>query len=532
MVAWLNSKIESIAGAAVILAGASFASKILGLVRNHVLAGTFGAGDTLDAYYAAFRIPDAIFQFVVLGALSAGFIPVFVELMEKKADHFRVAASILNILFIILAILAGLFMIFASQLQVLIAPGFSGEKLHNAVSLARIMALGPIFLGISAVLSGILQSYRRFLIYAIAPLFYNLGIIIGALWLVPHMGIQGLAWGVVGGAFLHMIVQWPAVRLLGFRWKPICEMRSASVRTIGWLSIPRIFGLAVTQINLFAITMLASKLPSGSLSVFNLASDIQSVPLGLFALSLATAAFPAFSEFAARDDREGFRKSFSSTARLILFFTIPFAVLLLLLRAQIVRVILGSGQFDWEDTIATADTLAFFSLSIFAQALLTLLVRALYAMKDTVSPLIAGALGVAINVVLAIYLRESFGVAGLALAFSIAMVVNLAVLWLMVRSRLGSLDEQYMIPALMKITIASMLMAMVIQGTKYAVAPYLNLQTGLGIFAQGAIAGLLGCTVFWGAALALRSEEAQHVRNAFAKRLFRVKHARPTEIVE
>lgn len=532
MVQWLNSKIETIAGAAVILAGASFASKILGLLRNHVLAGAFGAGDTLDAYYAAFRIPDAIFQFVVLGALSAGFIPVFVEVMERKGDHWRVATSVLNIMIGILVVISAVFVIFTPKLQMLIAPGFSGEKLDITIQLARIMALGPVFLGISAVLSGILQSYRRFVIYALAPLFYNLGIIIGARWLVPHFGIQGLAWGVVLGAFLHMFVQWPTVHALGFRARWGCDVRNSAVRTIGWLSLPRIAGLAVTQINLFVITILASKLSSGSLSVFNLANDIQSVPVGLFAISLATAAFPAFSGFSARNDKEGFRKSFSSTARLILFLTIPCAVMLLLLRAQIVRVLLGSGQFNWEDTVLTADTLAFFSLSIFAQALLALLTRALYAMKDTVSPLVAGGIGVAVNIALALYFQSTLGIAGLALAFSIATLVNLVILWIMLRLRVGSLDETHIVPALMKISCAAVVMALVIQALKYVVALHVDMERGWGIFTQGAVAGGLGIFAFLGIGLAMGSEEARSIRDTFRKKLFRSKEARPMEIVE
>ena len=532
MVRWLSSKIETIAGAAVILAGASFASKILGLIRNHVLAGAFGAGDTLDAYYAAFRIPDAIFQFLVLGALSAGFIPVFVELMEKKEDHWKVASTVLNALLILLALFSFLFIIFAGKLQPLIAPGFSGEKLALTVTLARIMALGPIFLGISAVLSGVLQSYRKFIIYAIAPLFYNLGIIIGALWLTPIFGASGLGLGVVVGAALHAAVQIPAARACGFSFRPYLDLKNKAVRKIAWLSLPRIAGLAVTQINFFAITLFASKLAAGSLSVFNLANDIQSVPIGLFAISLATAAFPSFSQFAARGDEDRFRRSFSSTARLILFLTVPFSILLLLLRAQIVRVLLGSGQFDWADTIATADALAFFSLSLFAQALLPLLVRAFYALKDTFSPLLAGACAVTVNVLLALTFREPLGVAGLALAFSFASIINTIILWLMLRGRLRSLDEQSIIPALFKISVAGLAMAIVVQAAKYTLAPYLNMQTGLGIFTQGFIAGTLGLAVFLLIALALESSEARTIRNAFVKKLFRAKESRPMEIVE
>ena len=388
------------------------------------------------------------------------------------------------------------------------------------------MALGPIFLGVSAVLSGILQSYRRFVIYALSPLLYNIGIIIGAKWFTPMWGVSGLGVGVVLGAFLHMSVQIPTVRAIGFRWQAFLDLKNAAVRKIGWLSLPRVLGLAVSQINLFAITLMASRLPSGSLSVFNLANDIQSIPLGLFAVSLATAAFPAFSEFAARNDKVSFQRSFSSTARLILFLTVPFAIALLLLRAQIVRVLLGWGQFDWSDTIETADTLAFFSLSLFAQALITLVVRALFALKDTLSPLLAGGLGVAVNIILALFLRESFGVAGLALAFSFAMIVNLVALWIMLRHRLGSLDESHIVVALLKISVAALAMATVIQGAKYGLAPFLDMRSGLGIFAQGFISGALGILTFILVALAIGSDEARTVKVAFTRRLFKSKESR------
>ncbi len=532
MVAWLNSKIETITGAAVILAGASLASKLLGLLRNRVLAGTFGAGDTLDAYYAAFRIPDAIFQFVVLGALSAGFIPVFIELIEAKRDQWKVAITVLNALIGVLALFTILFIIFAPQLQSAIAPGFHGEKLALTIRLARIMALGPLFLGISAVLSGILQSYRRFIIYALAPLFYNAGIIVGAVWLTEYFGSAGLALGVVLGTILHMLVQLPATYAVGLRFRLQLDLKNAAVRKIGWLSLPRLLGLAVTQINLFAITLIASKLSSGSLAVFNLANDIQSVPLGLFAISLSTAAFPAFSEFAARADKQGFRRSFSATARLILFLTIPFVVLFLLLRAQIVRVLLGWGEFDWNATRATADALAFFSLSLFAQALIQLVVRALFAIKDTLSPLIAGVIGVVTNIVGAILLREQFGVAVLALAFSLAMVVNLVALWIMLRLRMGSLDESHIVPSLFKISAAALIMALVVQAMKPLVASYVNMQTGWGIFTQGLVSGLLGLMIFLIAALALGSDEARHIKEAFSKRFFRAKAAQPVELID
>lgn len=541
MVAWLNSKIESITGAAVILAGASFASKILGLIRNRVLASAFGAGDTLDAYYAAFRIPDAIFQFVVLGALSAGFIPVFVELMEKQSavrspqsggEQWRVAATILNALLIALTVFVALFIILAPQLQRLIAPGFFGEKLALTITLARIMALGPLFLAVSAVVSGILQSYRRFIMYALAPIFYNLGIIIGVVLLTRWMGVSGLAWGVVLGTILHMIVQLPAAQNAGFRFLSVLDLKSKAVRTIAWLSFPRLLGLAVVQLNAFAITILASRLTSGSLAVFNLANDIQSVPIGLFAVSLATAAFPALSEFSARADTVGFRKSISSTIRLILFLTIPVAILLLMLRAQIVRVLLGAGKFDWNDTTETADALAFFSMSLFAQALIPLMVRALYAIKDTISPMIAGVVSLAVNVGVALWLNGRFGVAGLAFAFSLAAITNVIMHWIALRRRVGSIGEIEIVPTIFKISVAGLAMVLIVQTIKVALSAYLDFHTGIGIFMHGFISGTIGLAVFLFVALALGSEEARQIKAAFSRRLLKGKNVRPVEIID
>ena len=288
----------------------------------------------------------------------------------------------------------------------------------------------------------------------------------------------------------------------------------------------------MSQINFFVITILASKLASGSLTGFNLANDIQNVPIGLFGISFATAAFPAFSLFAARRDRAGFQKSFSSTLRLILFLTVPFTVLILLLRAQITRVILGWGAFSWADTINTADTLAFFSLSLFAQALLPLFARAFYAHKDTLSPFIAGAAGVIINFILALQFREVFGVAGLALAFSFASIFNVGILWIILRVKFGALEDLEILRALAKFTAGALAMTIVVQAMKFTVAGYVNMQTGLGVFAQGFISGTLGLLVFVLITLAMGSDEAEQIKNAFMTRVLRARHPRPVEIMD
>jgi len=533
----LNSPIESITSAAIILGATSLASKILGVIRNRILAGTFGAGDVLDSYYAAFRLPDLIFNLVVLGALSAGFIPIFAGLIKEAKGHSRnpasmttsimpqwqFAANVFNFFVIILAILAGGLIIFAPKIIPLTVPGFSQTGIDLTVRMSRLMAVGPIFLGISAVLAGILQSYRYFLIYSVAPLFYNLGIILGAVFLTPWLGPMGLAWGVVGGTILHALIQVPAVIALGFRWRSVLDFKDVALRQLGKLMLPRTFSLAISQLNFVAMTVIASTLTVGSITVFNFANDIQNFPLGLFSLSLATAAFPAFASLAAAKDYQSLRRNFQNTASLILFLTIPAAILLLLLRAQIVRVLLGWGEFNWEDTITTADTLAFFSLSLFAQGLLPLLVRVFYALQDTWRPFIIGLFSTAVNILLALYLKDLLGIAGLSLAFSVATIINVILLWAILHHRIGCLGEAQIVPSLLKVSLASLAMAITVQAVKYLVAPLVNMHTFNGIALQGLVATVLGLFVFIVISLLLKNQEMIIIKRAFTRRLFKGK---------
>jgi len=342
----LNGKSTTIISAAVIVAAASFASRLLGVVRDRILAGEFGAGNELDIYYAAFRLPDLVYSLIVAGALSAGFIPIFSELIFSKKDikhAWHVANGVLNILIISLAIICFALAVLAPVLVPVITPGFSGEKLELTVLLSRIMFISPFFLGISALFGGILQTHKRFILYSLAPIFYNLGIIFGALFLVHWFGLIGLAIGVILGAFLHMVIQIPGAVVLGWRYHPILPWKDRYIKKIGKMMVPRIMSLAVNNINLIFITAIASTLAAGSIAVFNLANNLQYFPIGIIGFSFAIAAFPTISEFAANESWDKFKKAFSNTVRDILFFIIPASIIFLLLRAQIVRVILGYG---------------------------------------------------------------------------------------------------------------------------------------------------------------------------------------------
>lgn len=513
-----SGQINSITIAALLVALSSLVSRFLGIFRDRILAGEFGAGDTLDIYYAAFRIPDLIFNLLVLGALSAGFIPTLICLIKdpeckartlfnknKNEEAWELVSNILNILLLALAVLSIIGIFFAPTLTRLIAPGFSPEQKIIVANLTRIMFLSPLLLGLSSVLGGVLQSFKRFFTYSLAPIMYNIGIIIGALYFVPEIGVYGLAWGVVLGAFLHMLIQLPLVIKLGFRYSLKLDFKNKNIRQLFILMVPRTLSLAINQINLIVITIIASTLASGSLAVFNFANNLQSFPIGIFGISFAVAAFPTLSAIAF--NKKKLVDNFSHVFRQILFFVVPATVLLLTLRAQIIRVLLGTGHFDWQDTVLTINTLGFFTISLFAQASLPLLIRVFYARHNSKTPFFLGLISAGVNVVLSIYLSKRIGVAGLALSFSIASIINFILLWLALKIELKKMDEIRILTSSIKFSLAALAAGLVIQGTKLLVWPYIDMTRLWGVLAQGLSAGVAGILVYLAFCSLLKSEE-------------------------
>lgn len=523
----INGNIDSIVLAAALVAFFSLVSRLLGVFRDRILAGEFGAGDTLDVYYAAFRIPDLIFNLLVLGALSAGFIPVFTALIkqakkeaitsEDNQEAWLLVNNIINLLIIGLIVLCTVGIIFAPWLMRIITPGFSQEKMDLTVSLTRIMFLSPIFLGLSSVLAGVLQSFRNFFIYSLAPIFYNIGIIIGALFLVPRYGIYGLAFGVILGALMHLAVQLPSVFSYGFRYRWTFDWKEFHVRRIFRMMIPRTMSLAIAQIDLIISTAIASTLMSGSLAIFNFANNLQAFPIGIFGISFATAAFPTLS--AQVKNNEKFVENFSSTVRKILFFIIPATILFVTLRAQIIRVVLGSGKFDWEDTVLTMSTLGYFSISLFAQAIIPLLVRMFYARGDSRRPFYIGLVSVATDIILGWTLSRFMGVAGIALGFSVANIVNFVLLWAVLRRQIGNMDELKILFSTVKFILASAACGLAVQLSKLAVWPFVDMNKFSGVIIQGAAAGLAGITAYIFFSWLLRSEEFFSFYNSFRRRI-------------
>ncbi|MFA5154858.1 MAG: murein biosynthesis integral membrane protein MurJ [Patescibacteria group bacterium] len=524
-------QINSITAAALLVALSSLASRFLGVIRDRILAGQFGASQTLDIYYAAFRVPDLVYNLVVLGALSSGFIPIFTSLVKdfsasrSEPDQgagrpnqaaWELANNVLNYLFLGLSILALLGIVFADGLMHLITPGFALAEQAATAALTRIMFLSPLFLGISGILGGILQSFKRFVVYSLAPVFYNLGIIVGAVLFVPWFGVYGLAWGVVLGAFLHMAIQIPAVRHLGFRYRFQIRRRDPATRQIGQMMVPRTLSLAISQINLVVVTAIASSLAGGSLAVFNFANNLQSFPIGIFGISFAIAAFPSLA--AAAFNKDELTAHFSQSFRQILFFIIPSTVLIIALRAQIIRVVLGTGSFDWQDTILTMNTLGLFALSLFAQATIPLLVRVFYARHNSATPFYIGLFTVAVNTALAIWLAPRFGVAGLALAYSIDNILNFLLLWIWLSIKVGNLDLGNIIRSVLKFTLSAVAAGGAAQIMKVLIWPYIDMSRFSGVFIQLVVSSTVGLVVYGAFCYLLKSEEFFNLITAIGRR--------------
>jgi len=529
---FLNSESKTIVSAAAIVGVLSFASRLVGLVRDRILAGMFGAGNTLDIYYAAFKVPDFLFSLIVVGSVSASFIPLFVKYYnrnESKKTAWDFANNTLHLVVAAMTLLTVVLIVFAGPIATLIAPGFEVAKQEEVAVFMRVMLLAQIILAGSMVFGSVLQGIKRFALYSLAPIFYNIGIIIGAVWLVDAFGVIGLAWGVVLGAGLHLLVQIIGVIGAGYQYKFSFNIHDKDTLDVLKLAGPRMLGIAVAQINVLVFTMIASTLAVGSVTIFQYAYNIQFFAVGIIGVSYAVVAFPSFSEHLARRDIKGFLRIFSATTRQILFFIIPLSALFLVLRAQIVRVVVGAGAFDWAATVLTANTLALFTFSFATQALVYLLARAFFALHNTVTPLVAGLIAALVGIISAMWFSEMYGVMGLGLAFSLSSFVNLVLLWVPLRQKLGQLDERRILRTLYIVIISSIAAAIVTQLVKIFLGNRISLDTFFSVLGQGVIAGCLGLVAYVFVAYLLGSEELKDFTGGMRRKFF--KKFKPSEPV-
>jgi len=486
---------NSVKGATVILIITLTLSNILGLIRDHFLAQKIPT-NLLDTYYAAFRIPDLIFNLLILGAISAAFIPVFTNYIAKKdiKKAWHVTNSFMNLAAIGLIVFILILALLMPYLIPLLVPDFDPEKQALTIQLARLLLISPLFFGISYLFGAVLNSFKRFLVYSIAPLVYNLSIILATIFFADKIGVYAPVLGVIIGAFLHMSVQIPSAIALGWRPKWVFDWAHEGVKKITKLMIPRTIGLGAMQVMLLVYTGIASSIGAGAVAIFNLADNIQSMPTVVFGTSFATAVFPSLSQAASLGKDEDFSNYIWKSIRAILFILIPAGVGIILLRAQIVRLILGSGHFGWQQTIDTAQTLGYFALALFAQGLIPLLARGFYARHNTKTPTIISIISMVVSVILGFILTPKMGVAGLALAFSLSGFFNAALLYIYLQKTFPLLKNggKGIGLFLLKILAATGLMVLIIQLSKYVVEPLVNMQKFWGVLTQTGVAIALG----------------------------------------
>lgn len=528
--------------AALLLALSAIGSSLLGLFRDRLLAGTFGAGKSLDIYYASFKLPDLIYNVIALSLVSITvLIPFFLEkLTSSQEKAYMFFNQVFTFFIFIMVSISFIFFLLAPLLMNFIAPGFSPEDQNQLLVLTRILLLSPLLLGISNLLSSVIQSFKRFFIYALSPLLYNLGIIFGIVFLFPLLGLKGIVLGVVLGAFLHAFIQVPGLVKLGFLPKFNFKINFSETRKIIQLSLPRSLGLGLYQITLIFITALASLLAVGSIAVFNLAMNLQSVLLTVIGLSYSVAAFPILARLFVDNQKEEFLNQTFYAARHIIFWSLPASFLLIILRAQIVRVILGTGAFGWADTRLVAAALALFSVSITSQALNILFVRAFYAAGKTLRPLMINTFSFLFIVTLSFFLIkiiETYAVARdlfekvlrvenidgaamliLPLVFSLGMIFNSFLLIKFFKKDLGW--QKVLGKVSSQVLATSFLMALVSYFSLKFLDNIFNIRTFAGILLQGFIAGILGIFVGFVLLNLMKNQELKEIISFFRQKFW------------
>ena len=527
MIGWLKNPSKTIISAAFVVGIAGLASRLLGLLRQALLASSFGASDYTDIFYAAFAIPDMVFAILAMGAIGSAFIPVlsraFVHEQDREqgtlpdrltpnSDGARLTLNVFNSLIVVIGIASLVLIIFAPTVVALIAPGFTNEKQVMTVMLTRIMLLQPVLLAMGNVVGGMLQTLKHFVAFSFAPLLYNLGILIGIVWFYPLFGLRGLAWGVVLGALMHFGLQLASGMRLGFRWRPHIDWGSPQLRRVLTLTLPRTIGLAADKINIVVIIAIASTLATGSVSIFSWANDLQFAPVGIIAVAFATAVFPSLSADASAQKLTSFSRNFHHALNYILFIVLPVAVLMFVLRAQIVRLILGfevgqqQSQFGWYDTQLTAAALGLFTFGIFAQSLIPLVARAFYAFQNTVTPVVIAVCTSALNIILSIVFVSMFrnnpgfaepiasfldisglsniAILGLPLAFSIAGIVQFMLLWTAFKIQYNHVQLEKVLLPVIKIVGASLIAGLVAFWALRPLAALFDTATGIGLLWQ------------------------------------------------
>lgn len=537
----------SINQAALLLGSFTLLSQILALFRDRSIAHFIGPSSSLDAYYAAFRVPDLIFICVASLASITVLIPFVVSRMEgdKVTDSTRKFLNDIFTVFFSLMVLISLFAFFLMPYLVhFVAPGFALEHQREVIMLSRIMLLSPIFMGLSNLFGTVTQLFRKFFIYSLSPIFYNLGIIVGVVFFYPVLGIYGMAAGVAFGALMHFGIQAFSAHSSGFTPKFSFSINFKDIKEAALTSLPRTLGLAFNNIALISIIALASFLESGSISVFNFAFNLQSVPLNIIGISYAVAAFPTLAKAFGNGKKEEFNKHLKEAARAIVFWSLPVIFLFIVLRAQIVRVILGSGSFSWDNTRLVAAALAIFSVSVMAQGMITLLSRSYYATGNTKTPLLVNLSSSVFIIFLSFSLIKFFEnvpmfrffiesllkvndipgteVLMLPLAYSMGTILNFILHWVFIKKDFLP-KESFITKTFFQSLGASFFLGLVSYLSLNILSPIFGTTTFLGVFFQGFISGIMGIATAAIILHLLKNEEFKDLIKTLKTKFWRAK---------
>jgi putative peptidoglycan lipid II flippase len=537
-----SREIKGLHEAAYLLAFFAFFSQFLALIRDRLFASKFGASEILDVYYAAFRIPDFIFTIIIALVSVSVLIPFLVKVVDY---HKKEKESFINSVFSSLIYLALSFSIIAFVFTPVLLNWLFPEIVSgDLILLTRIMLLQPILLSLSGFFSSFVQVFGRFFIYALSPILYNVGIILGILFFYPVYGIKGLAWGVVFGALLHLLIQVPIVFKNKIYPKFILKPDFKIIKSVLKISVPRTIAITGNQIAMLALVSLAGIMVTGSISVFTFAFNLQSVPMAIIGVSYSLAAFPTLSKLFAKGEQKEFLDHIVRATKHIIFWSIPITVLFIVLRAQIVRVILGSGEFSWSDTRLVAAALALFSISVVAQSLILLFVRAYYSTGETKKPLTFSLISVLFTITSAFglykfyqaspafvaWLEDLLRVVGnqgsvvlvLPLAFSMGQILYILMLWI-------SFDKKFKCfsNVLQETVFHSVFSSLIIGIVTYFMLQIFDdifdLNTLVGVFNQGFFSGIIGILAGMIVLIAIGNKEIRTVGKTLHSKVWKAK---------
>lgn len=510
--------------AASIVGAATFLSRIFGFIRDVVVAWYFGAGMYSDAFFVAFRIPNLLRRLFAEGSLSIAFIPIFTEYLETRgrAEAFDLARSALKVLAIILVVVSIVGIVMSPMIVRVIAPGFSSdpEKFEITVFLTQLVFPYVFFICLVALCMGILNVLGHFAAPALAPVFLNIAMIASVVYLSPFFdeAITALGVGVLIGGFLQLLLQLPFLIRNGVYFWRKSTFFHPGLKRIVLLMGPAVFGAAVYQINILVGTLLASLLPEGSVSYLYYADRLVQFPLGIFAIATATAVLPSLSRQAAVKNYTALKETFGHALNLVFFITIPAMVGLIVLREPIVALLFRRGAFDFETTRLTADALLYYSIGLWAFSAVRIAVSTFYAIQDTKTPVKMAIVSITANIVLAVVLMKPFLHGGLALATSISSIINLGLLIVVLRMRLGPLGLGVVMKSLLKSCVSAIFMGYTIHFAAARISASIHSISFEFLFLQVVLYITAGFVLYFSTAYLLKSQELQTVLSLMKKR--------------